>query len=226
MTRVTLGAMDGAAFVQEMDATLWQILSARDAALSRLGESADRADILMLLRGALRNEIEATEIAARWVVSTSELEVKIAFAQQAGDEARHYQLIGERLEELGDDLTDYSPIAQYSKLFQYLDGLSTTVERIAAAQFTREAIGYKSNELFIAFCEHIGDNGTAELYRERIQPDEKRHHEWGKTLLARYAGKAGEQELARKAILRTLELAEELRSLAAGKLLVETLPGC
>jgi hypothetical protein len=155
--------MDGEAFVEEMDATLWQILSARDAALSRLTESADKADMRMLLRGGLRNEIEATEIAARWVVSTPELEVKLAFAQQAGDEARHYQLIGERLKELGDEPDDYPTIGEYSRLFQYLDGLTTTVERIAAAQFTREAIGYKSNQLFIAFCEHIGDEATAAL---------------------------------------------------------------
>jgi uncharacterized ferritin-like protein (DUF455 family) len=219
--------MDGPSFVKEMDATLWQILSTRDAGLSRLGEAASRADMSMVLLAALRNEMEATEIAARWTVSTSEIDVKIAFAQQAGDEARHYQLIAERLVELGVDLADYSPVApEYSKLFQYLESLTTTVERIAAAQFTREAIGYKSNELFIAFCEEFGDDVTATLYRESIQPDEKRHHEWGKELLARYANGTMEQELARKAILRTLELAEELRSLAAGKLLVETLPGC
>ena len=218
--------MDGEVFVDEMDATLRQILSTRDAALSRLSESTAKAGMLMLLRGGLRNEIEATEIAARWVRTTPELEVKIAFAQQAGDEAKHFQLISNRLKELSDDPNEHAPTGALGPLSQYLDTLTTTVERIAAAQFTREAIGYKSNQLFIAFCEHVGDNETAEMYRDRIQPDEKRHHEWGKTLLARYATEESEQELARKAILRTLELAEELRSLAAGRLLVETLPGC
>ena len=226
MSRDNLASMGGEAFVKEMDATLRQILSTRDAALSRLSESADKADMLMLLRGGLRNELEATEIAARWVPSTPELEVKLAFAQQAGDEARHFQLISDRLKELGDDPSKHAPTGEYGPLFQYLETLTTTVERIAAAQFTREAIGYKANQLFIAFCEHIGDNDTAALYRDRIQSDEMRHHEWGKSLLARYATEEGDQELARKAILRTLELAEELRSLAAGKLLVETLPGC
>jgi uncharacterized ferritin-like protein (DUF455 family) len=218
--------MDGQSFVKEMDTTLWQILSTRDAALSRLGEAAGRADIATLLSGALRNELEATEIAARWVVSTPEMEAKIAFAQQAGDEAKHYQLISERLRELGDESAGGAPITSFSKLFQYLETLNSTVERIAAAQFTREAVGYKSNQLFIALCEEVGDKVTAKLYRDRIQPDEKRHHEWGKRLLPQFATKAGEQELARKAILRTLELAEELRSIAAGRLLVETLPGC
>jgi len=218
--------MNGEAFVKEMDATLWQILSTRDAALARIAESAGKADVATLLVGGLRAELEATEIAARWVASTPELEAKIAFAQQAGDEARHYQLISERLRELNAGEAVDAPATSFSKLFQYLETLTTTGERIAAAQFTREAIGYKSNQLFIAFCEEVGDTATAKMYTERIQPDEKRHHEWGKRLLPHYTEKAGEQELARKAILRTLELAEELRSLAAGKLLVETLPGC
>jgi uncharacterized ferritin-like protein (DUF455 family) len=171
--------------------------------------------------------MEASEIAARWMVSTLEIDVKIAFAQQAGDEAKHYQLIDRRLRELGHDLSDYDPLAGgYSALTRYLEGLTSTVERVAAAQFTREAIGYKANELFMAFCEELGDPETASLYREQIQPDEMRHHQWGKELLTKYAVEESIQKLARDAILKTLELAEDSRSLAAGRLLVETLPGC
>ncbi len=210
-----------------MNNLLWQILGVRDTALSRMGESAENVDMPMLLRGALRHELEASEIAALWVASTPEIEAKLAFAQQAGDEARHYELISLRLAELGETAADFNPtVTGYSKLFKYLETLPTTVERVAAAQFTREAIGYKANELFIAFCEAAGDPTTAELYRRSIQPDEQRHHEWGKKLLAGLAETEPEQQLANQAILKTLELAEELRSLAAGKLLVETLPGC
>lgn len=210
-----------------MDTLLWRILATRDAALVRLTESAKKADMILLLQGALKNEMEASEIAARWMVSTLEIDVKIALAQQAGDEAKHYQLIGQRLEQLGHDLSDYDPLAAgYGPLTRYLEGLTTTVERVAAAQFTREAIGYKSNELFMAFCEELGDLETASLYREHIQPDEMRHHQWGKELLAKYASDDAVQKLAKDAILKTLELAEESRNLAAGRLLVETLPGC
>lgn len=219
--------MKATRFVEEMEATLWQILSVRDAALARLGESVGKADMPLLLKGALRNEMEASEIAARWMPGTSDLEAKLAFAQQAGDEARHYRLISHRLAELGTDLSGFSPLADgYTRLYRYMEGLETTVERVAAAQFTREAIGYKSNELFIAFCEAMGDRETAEMYKVQIQPDERHHHLWGKDLLARLAEGETEQAAARKAILVTLELAEELRSLAAGRLLVEALPGC
>ena len=65
-----------------------------------------------LLKMALKNEIEATELAAYWIPSTPEIDVKLSFARQAGDEAKHYRLIAERLSELGEDLFSFSPLAQ------------------------------------------------------------------------------------------------------------------
>ncbi|HXK08154.1 MAG TPA: ferritin-like domain-containing protein [Vicinamibacteria bacterium] len=219
--------MDPSRFVDEIEATLWQLLSVRDAVLSRLGESVRHADMPLLLKGALRNEMEAADIAARWMPVTPEIEAKIAFARQAGDEARHYQLIASRLEAMGVDLAGWSPLADGpSRLFRHLETLESTVERVAAAQFTREAIGYKANELFIAFCEACGDAETARLYREEIQPEELHHHQWGGRLLRALARTDDQQAAARQAVLSTLERAEELRALAAGRLLVEALPGC
>jgi DNA-binding ferritin-like protein len=215
------------AFVAEMDETLRKLLAVRDTALERLPETAGKADIRDLLRGALRAEMEATEIAALWVPTTSNPEVKLAFARQAGDEAKHFLLIAERLMELGVPREDvYTPITEFSPLYHYLETLSTPAERVGAAQLTREAIGYKSNELFIAYCEQEGDHATAKMYREQIQPDELHHHEWGKRLLLQLAGNEDTQAEVRKAILTTLELADELRSLAIGRLHVETVPGC
>jgi uncharacterized ferritin-like protein (DUF455 family) len=219
--------MNGQEFVAEMDRTLWDLLSVRDRAIEGLKEAVRRGDIPKLLRGALHAEMDAAEIAARWMPSTPETEVRLALARQSGDEAKHYMLIARRLAELGDDLSGFTPHAgPRSRLFAYLETLTSTVERVAAAQFTREAIGYKANELFIAFCEQAGDKATARMYREQIQPDEKHHHEWGKGLLEGLATSPASQLKARYAIIRTLDLAEELRSLAAGQMLVETVPGC
>src|SRR5881397_1622600 len=98
-------------------------------------------NVLNLLKVALRNEIEATEIASRWLVTTDDVDVKMTFARQAGDEAKHYRMIADRLRELGFDARAFNPIAKgYGPLFQYLDSLGSTVERVAAGQFTREAI--------------------------------------------------------------------------------------
>src|ERR1700752_5119429 len=112
--------MTGPGFVEGMNATLWQILSVRDAVLSGIPESVGRSDMPQLLRGALRNEMEASEIAARWMPSTGEIEAKLAFAWQGGGQARHYSLIARRLGEIGVDLSAFSPLAGgHSRLYQY-----------------------------------------------------------------------------------------------------------
>jgi 1,2-phenylacetyl-CoA epoxidase catalytic subunit len=219
--------MDSQAFVTELD-------ERNQALLRRLAPEATLAPevegdltIVKLLQVALRNEIEATEIAARWLVGTPELDVKLALARQVGDEARHYRLVAARLAELGFDALGFDPLARgYGPLFQYLDTLATTVERVAAGQFTREAIAVVKNRQFIELCEAAGDEATARLYRDVIEPDERHHHELGRRLLLRYATTPEAQAAARRAATRTLELAEELQSVALRTAGIHHAPGC
>ena len=60
-------------------------------------------NMVALLKAALRNEMEAIEIAALWIPDTAEPDIKLALARQTGDEAKHYRLIKERLANLGED---------------------------------------------------------------------------------------------------------------------------
>jgi uncharacterized ferritin-like protein (DUF455 family) len=214
-------------FVRELDAAN-QALLARLAPEDTLRlEVEGDLTVANLLRVALKNELEATEIAARWLVRTADVEVKLALARQVGDEAKHYRLIAERLRALGADLTGFDPLAKgWGPLFQYLDTLETTVERVAAGQFTREAIAVVKNRQFIAFCEAAGDRETAALYRDVIEPDEHYHHELGRTLLRRLATTPEAQAAARRAARRTLELAEELQRLALATAGIHHAPGC
>jgi uncharacterized ferritin-like protein (DUF455 family) len=183
--------------------------------------------VLNLLKVALKNEIEATEIAARWLVTTEDVDVKLALARQVGDEAKHYRLIVERLRGLGFDAASFNPLAKgWGPLFQYLDTLKATVERVAAGQFTREAIAVVKNRQFIQFCEHAGDRETATLYRDVIEPDERYHHELGRKLLLRLATTPEAQAAAARAARRTLELAEELQRAALATAGVHHAPGC
>jgi hypothetical protein len=184
-------------------------------------------NVVNLLKIALKNEIEATEIAARWLSTTDDVGVKLAFARQVGDEAKHYRLIAARLEELGVDAKAMNPLAKgYGPLFRYLDALSTTVERVAAGQFTREAIAVVKNRQFIEFCERTGDGVTAALYRDIIEPDERFHHELGRALLLRLATTGDAQVAARRAAARTLALAEELQTAALAAAGIHHAPGC
>jgi 1,2-phenylacetyl-CoA epoxidase catalytic subunit len=180
-----------------------------------------------LLKVALKNEIEATEIAARWLVSTDDVALKLALARQVGDEARHYRLVAERLGQLGVDAEALDPLASgYGPLFGYLDTLETSVERVAAGQFTREAIAIVKNRQFIEFCERVGDPDTAALYRDTIEPDERYHHELGRRMLLRLATTAESQAAARAAAERTLALAEELQKKALATAGIHHAPGC
>jgi uncharacterized ferritin-like protein (DUF455 family) len=183
--------------------------------------------VVNLLKVALKNEIEATEIAARWLVTTEDVGVKLAFARQVGDEAKHYRMIAERLRALGVDTAGFDPLAKgYGPLFNYLMTLTTVVSRVAAGQFTREAIAVVKNRQFIEFCEHAGDRETAALYRDVIEPDERYHHELGRSLLLRLATTPEAQAAAAAAARRTLELADELQRAALTTAGVHHAPGC
>lgn len=214
------------AFVDELGRENRKLLD-RLAAKSSAGDAPDQLTVKQLLRVALKNEFEAMELAAVWCADTPEFDAKLALARQAGDEAKHYRWIEERLLALGDDLAGFSPMATgESPLLQHLKRLRTTVERAAAGQFTREAIAVARNEVFAAFCDERKDAETAKLYRERIQPDEQHHHELGRRLLLKYAVSDELQAKARAAAEGTVKVAEEVQEMARMKAGVCRAPGC
>jgi 1,2-phenylacetyl-CoA epoxidase catalytic subunit len=216
-----------AEFVEDLDRRNQSILKRLDPESTLKPEVVGDLTVLNLLKVALKNEIEATEIASRWLVTTDDVEVKLAFARQAGDEAKHYRMIADRLREMGFDARGFNPIAKgFGPLFQYLDTLSSTVERVAAGQFTREAIAVVKNRQFIEFCERAGDEATARLYRDVIEPDEYFHHQLGRSLLLRFATTPEAQEQANRASARTLSLAEELQQAALKTAGIHHAPGC
>ena len=214
-------------FVRDLGARNEAVLKRLDPDATLKPEVQGELTVVNLLKVALRNEIEATEIASRWLVATDDVEAKMAFARQAGDEAKHYRMIVDRLRELGFDARGFNPVSKgYGPLFQYLDRLPSIVERVAAGQFTREAIAVVKNRQFIEFWERAGDRGTATLYRDVIEPDEYFHHQLGRSLLLRFAVTDEAQELARRAAARTLALAEELQQAALKTAGIHHAPGC
>jgi hypothetical protein len=213
-------------FVAALDAenrALLDVLGRKSAA----GAPGDELSVAQLLKLALRNEYEAADLAASWMADTRELDAKLALARQCGDEAKHYRWIEERLGAMGVDLGGFDPAAPGpSPLLAHLRGLTGTVERAAAGQFTREAIAVVRNDVFATFCDERGDHETAALYRDRIQPDERHHHELGRRLLLRYAVTPEAQARARAAARDTLRIADEVQELARLKAGVCRAPGC
>ena len=184
-------------------------------------------EIVRRLKIALKNEMEASELAASWMASTPEVDVKLALARQAGDEAHHYRLIEKHLAKMGTDTSSFNPAAEgYGPMFQMLSGLHTTIERVAAAQLTRESLALKKNEQFIEFCEAAGDRETAAFYREQIQPDEQWHVDLGHRFLQKYATTAELQEKATSAAQSVLDLAVKIQNKQWKELNVSHAPGC
>ncbi len=214
------------AFVAELDAKNTEALD-RIARASCLGEPSEAMTVSKLLMLALKNELEATECAAAWLPTTPEVNVKLALARQAGDEAKHYRLIQKRLTELGVDTATHDPLAAgRSPLLAWLLSLEGTVARVAAGQFTREALAVVRNAEFVKYCRVTGDEETARMYEETIQPDEKHHHELGRRLLLELATTDGAQAAAREASRKVLSMAEELQEIARLKAGITRAPGC
>jgi 1,2-phenylacetyl-CoA epoxidase catalytic subunit len=221
-------------FVVELDAqnreALQRIATVNATPPGSVREAPPPSEMLSvgrLLKLALKNEMEATEVAAAWIATTPEMDAKLAFARQVGDEAKHYKLIQKRLVEMGVDMAAFDPFAQgRSPLAVYLVGLEGTVARVAAGPFTREALALVRNDEFIHYCEQSGDGASAALYQDIIQKDEEYHHELGRSLLLRLATTDDAQAAARASCKRVLELAEELQEVARMKLGIAHAPGC
>ncbi len=209
-----------------------QLLTEMDELFSRLGETETleaeangKVDVVTLLKLALKSELEASELAGFWMTSTPEVEAKMILALQCGDEMKHYGMIVERLAEIGEDASAFDPLAEgHSPLYQYLRGLRTTVERIAAGPFASEAIAKVRNAQFVHFCRSVGDPGTADLYDRTIQPEEAHHHELGRQYLEKHATTPEIQEQASAAVRNTLAIADELSNLAAKTTGVHNIP--
>lgn len=219
-------SLSSEAFVAELDAQNETAL-ARIATAASAGEPSEAVTVPKLLMLALKNEIEATECAAAWIPTTPEVNVKLALARQAGDEAKHYRMIQARLAELGVDTKQHDPLAAgRSPLLAWLLSLEGTVARVAAGQFTREALAVVRNAEFVKFCRATGDEATAALYEETIQPDEKHHHDLGRRLLLELATTDEAQAAAREASTKVLAMAEELQEIARLKMGISRVPGC
>jgi hypothetical protein len=209
-----------------------QLMDEMGGLFARLGEtetleaeSDGKVDVVTLLRLALKSELEASELAGFWMPTTPEVDGKMAFALQCGDEMKHYGLISQRLVELGEDLTGFDPLEEgHSPLYQYLRGLRTTVERIAGGPFASEAIALIRNAQFVTFCRSVGDEETARLYADTIQPEEAHHHQLGREILEKYLTTPELQELAASAVRNTLAIADELRNLAVKTTGVHNIP--
>jgi uncharacterized ferritin-like protein (DUF455 family) len=216
---------DADRFLEELD--LLRDRGLRDVVAAGRGAPGgpEQNDPERLLRVALSSEIGVSDLAASFAAASPEPDVKIAFARQAGDEARHFELVASRLRALGFD-AEAKAAPGPNPLYEYLRDRPTSVERLAGGLYALEAIAFEVNRRFMQVCALRGDEETVRLYREFIQPDEEAHAALGRSLLGRHARTGEDRERARATVARTLEIAAVQRALAAESLGTRSFPGC
>src|SRR5437879_4708322 len=101
--------MDATTFLAELDSEVQRAL-ARIGEKSAAGEPGPDITVASLLMLALKNEIEASEEAARWMAIERDIAVKLSLARQCGDEAKHYRLVEDRLKAMGVDTSNLDPL--------------------------------------------------------------------------------------------------------------------
>jgi hypothetical protein len=194
-----------AAFVAEMRAQVdayCRTLDNRLPAYSYVPLTSDEQRLLVL-QSRLYNEIRAAEVFGGWLRSTPELDVKTLLADAAHEELGHAALLIRRLEARGRDPFAYTPPPAQVVLFNALEGLTTTVERLAAFPLAGEALA--SYLIRKALESPAVPDWIKEPYRQ-IGEEEEGHGDYPLELLARYATTPEAQALVRRGVAIGIQL--------------------
>lgn len=158
---------------------------------------------IKVMQSRLFNEIRAGEIFGGWLKSTPELDVKKTLAEATHEEYEHATFLEGALRGKGAMPYDYRPLPAQMAMFNAFEGLTDTVERIAAFPMAGEGVA----DYLIAKCI---DAGTVPAWvtgpYKRIHEDEAEHGNYPFEILVKYATTAEKQERATRAVAMSLVL--------------------
>src|SRR6266540_6910488 len=86
---------------------------------------------IRVMKSRLFNEQRAADLFGTWLRTTPELDVKYIFAESAREEMEHAKLLAGRIKELGAEPFDYRPLPAQVAMFNALELLPNTVQRLA-----------------------------------------------------------------------------------------------
>jgi hypothetical protein len=158
---------------------------------------------IKVMQSRLFNEIRAGEIFGGWLKSTPELDVKKILAEATHEEYEHAEFLEEALRSKGATPYDYQPLPAQMAMFNAFEGLTDTVERIAAFPMAGEGVA----DYLIAKSLQAGTvpDWVTAPYR-RIHQDEAEHGNYPFEILVKYATTAEKQERAARAVAMSLVL--------------------
>lgn len=195
-------------FLQEILAPVQEFcreLDGRPPAYSYVPLKTD-AERIRVMQSRLHNELRAADLFGAWLKTTPEFDVKAMMAESAHEEMVHAQLLSKRIRDLGAEPFDYKPLPAQSAMFNALEGLSETCERIAGFSLAGETVA----NYLIQMCLKSPDvpEWIKQPYR-KITADEEGHGSVPQGFLKRYATTEERQDRVRRAVAMRMVLFRE-----------------
>ena len=158
---------------------------------------------IKVMQSRLFNEVRAGEIFGGWLKSTPEIDVKKTLAEAVHEEYVHATYLEEALKNMGAVPYDYKPLPAQMAMFNAFEGLTDTVERIAAFPMAGEGVA----DYLIAksLKAGTGPKWVTEPY-QKIHEDEEEHGNYPFDVLVKYATTPDKQERAARAVTMSLAL--------------------
>src|SRR5439155_20852515 len=151
---------------------------------------------IRVMQSRLFNELRAADLFGTWLKTTPELDVKATMAESAHEEMVHAQLLMKRIGDLGADPFDYKPLPAQVAMFNAMEGLNETCERIAGLSLAGETVA----NYLIQMCRKSPavPEWIKQRYR-RITEDEEGNGSMPQEVLKRYATSEHRQDRVRGA---------------------------
>jgi bacterioferritin (cytochrome b1) len=164
------------------------------------------AERIRVMQSRLYNELRAADLFGLWLKTTPEVDVKTMMAESAHEEMTHAGLLSQRIRDLGSEPFDYKPLPAQTAMFNAIEGLSDTCERIAGFSLAGETVA----NYLIQMCLKSPSvpDWIKDPYR-RITEDEEGHGSVPQLFLKLYATTAERQERARRAVAMRMVLFRE-----------------
>ena len=195
-------------FVQELLGPIQEFCHSLDGqppAYSYIPLKSDEERI-RVMQSRLFNELRAADLYGTWLRTTPELEVKATMAESAHEEMTHAQLLSRRIRELGHEPFDYKPLPAQIAMFNAMEGLNDTCERLAGLSLAGETVAY----YLIQMClkSPAVPDWIKQPYR-RITEDEAEHGSIPQKFLKQYATTEERQDRVRRAVAMRMVLFRE-----------------
>ena len=161
---------------------------------------------IRVMQSRLFNELRAADLFGTWLKTTPELDVKATMAESAHEEMVHAQLLSQRIRELGAEPFDYKPLPAQIAMFNAMEGLNETCERIAGLSLAGETVA----NYLIQMC--LKSPAVPEWIKQpyrRITEDEEGHGSVPQAFLKSYATTDERQDKVRRAVAMRMVLFRE-----------------